>query len=373
MFWFIFSFFVLLFAYLGDENNIISNKHIKLFRVLLIITLSYAVGFGGQPYTDHQSYVNFYNSINYYEIDFSINSIFSFDQRKESFEFGYFILNKIGRFLGLGVPGFLFFIGLIVNSLFVKVFYEFRKPVFVFLIFILSSYFTQQMNLVRQMIAVAVFLYSLRFIVHKKPLYYILLVIVAANFHTSAIVLLAFTPFSFFNINNKAVLIKNVLLSFWLFSLIVSLGLLSFSLLEYIPQLSVYDVYLVSENKIGMTVSTNIVYNFSVLLFFLFYTKNKIPLIYTIIFVFGAIILNFSVDFFNLARFSYYFTPIFCAYIPTMLSSNSIQNIRHKNITTILYYVFIIYYVFSLFNSFIFSDNVLLGSKMYNLSELFIR
>ena len=44
--WFIFLIILFIIAYLSNENNRVGNKYSKYFRILLILILSYFVGFG---------------------------------------------------------------------------------------------------------------------------------------------------------------------------------------------------------------------------------------------------------------------------------------------------------------------------------------
>lgn len=52
--WFIFLIILFIIAYLSNENNRVGNKYSKCYRVLLILILSYIVGFGGVVATDHE-------------------------------------------------------------------------------------------------------------------------------------------------------------------------------------------------------------------------------------------------------------------------------------------------------------------------------
>ena len=66
MSWLLFSIIVICSAYFGDTSiykKKLSNKWLPyIFRAILIIALSYLVGFGGQVAEDHIAYSYFYTS-----------------------------------------------------------------------------------------------------------------------------------------------------------------------------------------------------------------------------------------------------------------------------------------------------------------------
>lgn len=58
------------------------------------------------------------------------------------------------------------------------------------LLFVVSGYYFWSFNAVRQMAAMAIFLYAYRFVEERKPLKYCILIVVAAGFHTVALLYL---------------------------------------------------------------------------------------------------------------------------------------------------------------------------------------
>lgn len=220
------------------------------------------------------------------------------------------------------------------------------------------------MNLVRQMLAVSIFLYALKFFEEKKLIKYIVFVLIAALIHFSSIFLLLLLVFYKKNLKpeNKTITIVFFL---WLISIIVSFwGDIN---LSWLNAGGVYSKYITNEGLIGSVATFNVFFNFFTLIYFLFYRKLNLD-IYSIIFVIGCIVLNISVSFNNLLRFSYFFTPIYCAFVPTML----INCIKSGNgMAKPIFWLTGLYYIAALIIFYIFNPSQIMGSEMYNWSEFF--
>lgn len=338
MFWLFFSLFSVLFTYLASEDNtLIKDKKVQsLSRILLVITLSYPIGFGGENYTDHEGYVAYYNNIQFQLLSFNDIGFSLFSERTIGMEIGYSLLNRICYSLGLDSIGFLFVIALITNSLFVSFILKFKYSVFNILVFITSGIYWQECNLIRQMLAVAIFCYSLKFLTNEKIIKYISLILCASLIHTSALLLLIFCFFPFININKHYKKIFVSLLILWFFSILVSFGILSFNLSSF-GFLGYYNIYLVNTNSVGLNDIRmySFFYNICLFLFFLLFDKSKFGKyhIYIILFVIGGVLTNFSITIPNFYRFSLYFSITNVIMLPIFLKQiakpkwNSISNI----------------------------------------------
>lgn len=347
MFWFVFSLLSLLFAYLGSENNaFIKIKNVQLLsRILLIITLSYVTGFSGENFQDHQGYVNYYNSINNREITSDNINFNIFGARDYGMEFGYSILNKFCYLLGFSHVGFFFFISLLTNTFLVLFIFRFKFPVFNILVLITSGLFWQECNLVRQVLAISIFLYSTKFILEKNIWKYVIGILCAATIHTSAILMLVFIPFVF--IKEKYYKKINIFLfCFWLLSVFVSLGLISFDLSSF-DVFAFYDLYLTNENKVGLgnIESYALFYNFTVILFFLVFDKINIvnKYFYVIIFILGSIFTNMSVNIPNFYRISLYFSVLNVVILAFFIKDN--VKTKYLRISQVSFFVLCVIFV----------------------------
>lgn len=346
MFWFIFTLLSLLFAYLGSENNtLIKNKSIQvLFQILLIITISYPIAFGGENYIDHEGYINHYNNINYYSISFENIGLNISSERDQGIELGFLLLNKLCYWLGFADIGFLFVIALITNTLFIKFLYRFEHPVFNILVFITSGPYWQECNLIRQMIACAIICYSLKFLLDKKIVKYIIGVICAALIHTSAMLLLVFVIFAYIDVKKYYKKINIGLLLLWFLSILVSLGVLSFNLSE-IDLFNFYDMYFTNENKVGNQVGIYaLYYNLCLILFFILFDKSKFEryYIYIIFFILGGVFTNFSVTIPNFYRISLYFSITNVLMLSTFLKS--VAKTKFYQVSNVVLVVLAIYF-----------------------------
>lgn len=105
------------------------------------------------------------------------------------FETGYFLLNKVCILFGLGKTEFLFVIAMLI---YIPIFGAIKKysyaPYISILCYFAFGYFTYSLGIFRQMIAVSLLIYSSKYIVEKKTIKYLLMVILAMTFHTTAII-----------------------------------------------------------------------------------------------------------------------------------------------------------------------------------------
>lgn len=369
MSWLIFSIIIVVSAYLGDAS-IYKTKSIRkwlpyVFRAFLVVALSYLIGFGSQSGQDHVAYVYFYDGN--YVSSFSFADTFDLGSKFGWSEPGFVAISKLIKLLGFGEAGYFFIISLITNAFMVAVFYRFRVPALVFVIFITSIYYNQQMNIVRQMLAVSFFLYSLKYIETHQVSRYVVSILITALFHFSAIFLLVLVPFAMKKQNLTQKELYMPFLVVWIISVLFALGGGSLDIGSLFGDFNLYHKYLTNEDMIGSKASFNLFFNFFALLYFLLFKREKIG-IYDIIFLLGCIVLNFSVPLNNLLRFSYYFTPIYCAYIPTML----LQSADNKNqYAKPVFWVTSIYYCSVLILSYIMNPAQIMGSEMYDWSEFF--
>lgn len=334
MYWFVIVFLSLLFAYCGGRNNVLVRNEImqNFFRLMLVTILSYNIAFSGANYQDHEGYkLFFYSSINY---DFSIadiNGIFA--QREFGMEFGYLLLNKLFYNLGFGAVGFFFVIAFITNSLFISVVYRFRYPVFCILAFITSGFYYQEGNLVRQMLAIAMFLYSIKWLRTDKmgsTLKYVLLILCATLIHTSAFLLLLFVLFRYLKVRKCIQTLNIILFLFWSLSVLIKLGLFNFSTaIELFSFLTFYQNYLTTTNSVGLEDLSRYayLYDLCLLIYFICEDKQKVENYqYKFFFVLGGILANIATQLPNVYRFSLYFIGL----QSLILSLFIIENIKQK-------------------------------------------
>lgn len=206
------------------------NKTRKKTAVVMIVILLTVLA-GLRHYTignDTVIYMNSFNRITSYGVEVFDSS---------HFELGYNYLVLFVTSLGISFNGFLFIVSLIMNIGVGVFIYKYSKqPMFSFILFILLRLFFCEMNIVREFLAITIFLGSMRFIEERKFIKFLLMVIFASFFHSSAM----FTIIIYFLYNLKLTPIKK--LSFAAITAVVCIFL--YNILTYVTQtLGIYEGY----------------------------------------------------------------------------------------------------------------------------------
>lgn len=306
----------------------------------------YCIGIGGAFFlisglrsefvgADLPVYLDFYNIIK--ETYFS--EIIS---QKQEFETGYAIFNKIISYFG-AERYLITVISFIIIFSITRFIYRFSEiPWLSFFSFVCFGYFFQSMNVLRQYIALSIILYSFEYLVKNKILIATLLVLLAASFHKSAVLVLSVYPV-FIIKNNKFLLVYGFFLTFFLF-------LYTDNFLEAVDRM----VY-VTDTKLtaGSGISTFFLY-LSYMIFCItvktLYDKRKAD-IKNNVFLFNIGIIALAIQtlcflgsYTLLQRFNLYFSFSYIVLVP-----NYIYMIKNKiffNVFIFLYIVFAAYVYF---------------------------
>jgi transmembrane protein EpsG len=378
--WFLFSVIAIILAYLADKSNAISENH-SSYQFLLAIWFAWFVSFGGGEMQDQ---ANYFTAYKFYANDslFGLGQMITYhfnalSRIRSDTEIGYVFLNILFNKLGFSYIGFAFFYGVIVNIFMIKFIYQFKYPVLIVLIYITTSFFTQQANLVRQMMAVSIFLYSTKFIFEKNLIKYFITIIIASFFHASALFLL---PLYFilgreFN--------KYILISIWFFSVFIFFGESQLGFITSMQSLKVayYNLYLTQTGDVGTSIGFEWKLNILLLIFLLTKKRKwthdeKYNLVLYLFFI-GVLIVNLKGISEWFARFALYFTILYVILLPFLLYliSKSYYN-KYALISPIAKYLIaliILYHSFLLY-SYAFRPLITgntLGAKMYGFSEMF--
>lgn len=373
--WFPFSVVAILLAYCSTPNNTIVANY-AYYRPLLIIWLAWFVSFGSVQATDHITYMEWYEGYDENEL-FGIIELFklhisSITEGRDGTEIGYVFLNILFNKLGFSFVGFLFCYALIVNYLLVTVIYRYKYPVFAVLVLIASNHFSQQANLVRQMMAVSIFLYATKYILEKKALFYFLSIFLASLFHFSALILIPFYYFADKNISKAPMIIV------WIGSLLVVLLNLQIPFLSRY-EVPIYNITLQTLDRDIETSGLNLAYNFFIfLIIFLkekYWEHNKKYVLSINLFYFGVILTNLIPLTFHFYRISLFFTMFMITIIPQLPNivkdSTPWQNVNDKSLYKVLRFALVVFYVSILYRQFRSELTVGLGAEMYSLTEIF--
>lgn len=198
-----------------------------------------------------------------------INTPFSFSN-VNSYEWARYVLDwTIANFFG-DSQMWVFIYALITNILFVRTINKYVKPLwFGIFLFITVGLFTFQMNATTQLLAAAILSVSIGYVIKRKFFKFLLVLVVAAGFHTSAWLML---PLYF--IITKKFLSKSILFS-------VFIGLILYAQFDliagfFLPSTS-YDFYL-NQIRSGESYGVNIfrVLCFIILFVFILVSKKRI-------------------------------------------------------------------------------------------------
>lgn len=196
-----------------------------------------------------------------------------------------------------------------------------KRPFLSVLIFYaFSPFFLQSLNVVRQMLAVFIMAYSLKFIINKKIIAYFF-TIICGSFFAHQTILIALPFYFIFNMN----LTKRMKLIFTLFSIFS--GPLILKILEISP----YSFYIEMINSQGITNILSVTFILELLLSIFTYfkiKKYKISMVYKnmsfvlMCFCIFLIVNSNSIVGVLLERIMWYFLPIILITIPYICDSN---------------------------------------------------
>jgi len=244
------SLFLYLFCFTGSAYllSIGIKKSSKLLRFIALLIPILLIGFRHGVGTDFDNYVIFFE-------EYSVASIFNLLSLTDTsgIEIGFLAL-IIFSALFTSAPWLMFLLSstatIAIAYLAIKRLSPASVPLaFLLYLLVLAPFL---MNGVRQGIAVSIVFFAYSYIIQGNPIKYILTIIVASLFHTSALALLPLYLFRFITVKNRAdealTLTVSILVAI-ISVLLIPLGIL---LLSTIPVLSAYSRYVGFESGIAL-------------------------------------------------------------------------------------------------------------------------
>ncbi len=357
------------------NRNILFQDQIPKISLIcrwgLILTLTLMVGFWGIVAEDHEEYVIFYHSLSGYRLSDLIGNVtVLLTKQATGMELGYNIINVIGHYLNLKAPLFLTLIALFVNICVVKFIYDYSHPVLSLFLLLSKNFFLMEANLVRQMLAMAIFLISIKPLLEGKWKYFLILIFVAALFHTSAIILGVFIIFLFPKTDKLQNIALIALITTWIVSILIMFGFVSINFLSLFSD-SAYSIYATGNNSIGMEVSPfNIAVHNLIVIALLFCFKSfkvNLRLVYYAVIIATTSLFNMSYNFVNILRFTSYFEVVFYIFTIYIFQKSEKWKIGQQSIPIIFLQI---YCGLRIFMTFILEDNIF-GSESYLLADFF--
>lgn len=368
MFWFLFSVIIFTLTYISTIP-----RFRTIGQILLVLSLAYVTGMGSLVGTDHYNYVSWFYRIN------SLSDVFNIDfeefAKSKEQEIGFGFLIYISHFLGLGEAGFFFLMSIVINFCIVKSLFRFSNPYIAMLAFITSIVYFQQTNLLRQSIAVAIFVYSLQYLNYKKWYYYIIFLMFAVSIHTSAIILFPLLFLAFVNYERHYKAIKIILFTLWIISLFASLGMFNIinSFIDLIVLVQNNTMYEYSYNdNLGSTISFDIVFNLIALYAIFVHKNDSRSLPYLVCIVLAAVMLNISITLPVVRRIAYYFMTPSIVYLGGLLSIKKISSNYNFIRAVMIALIIVVYGIKDLVLNFMIIGRSLLGTQFYSLQEILV-
>lgn len=295
-------------------------------QLILVLYFTYIASFYGAYATDHDGYVRDY----YWVEGDSFSTLFDngllglLGKTVLYMEPGYYALNLLCHILGLGELGLFFFVAFVVNTFIIKYVYNNENSSLSLLLLLSVNIQLVQSNLVRQILAMAFLLPTIKYLCAKDYLKYIVGVVFASMFHMSAVIFIIFTPVCFIK-ESHLPQIKKYSKVAWIGSTILATGVLPIGFDSVLALFGgVYDQYAGNENNVGTSTSISIILLYNLITYFALkydFTKNYTNVI---LMVFCTMVINLSVQSPNFARLYYYFIVIGFCYMAYLVSNKVI-------------------------------------------------
>ncbi len=347
LYWLSFIIIALFFSFISVDKKFDDN--LRMFaKICLIFVLVYFAGFRDGLGHDYDGYY-----------DLLINGSFNEYTFKEP---GFSLFSNVVYHTELSPVFFFLIMAIITNYLFITSFYRYKNIFLIIFIYLtVSIYYFNTFNLVRQMAAASIFMYSIRFVEERKFLHYLLCILLATSFHTSAIYLLPIYFIVNRNYSNRSLLI--ILNGSIIIGQLLKLDLSSF-MSKY---LTLYYWYFDgNDDTVYESGYLTLLFNI-VLILLIIYKKKDEDVRYKValnLFFIGVILYNLIPSFYFIFRFAAYFI----IFAPIILPSLNV--IFPKKIwESILIFIFGGMFIFMLYSN---SDNPkVIPNSMLDLEKIF--
>ena len=315
-----------------------------------IVIISLVVGFRYNVGVDWSGY-----KLYYLFIKNNTNILYA----NQKWEFSYFWINKIVALLDLNYTAMFTVIAFISWYFIFKSLEVKFVPLLLFFIFT-DEFFFWSMNGVRQFVSIAIFLYSINFIINKDFKKYVFLILLASTFHTSALLLIPvyfipyekiWSPYVWFVLFISSLFIGNIpALSdslYPFFSKIVETFSIFQGYLSYFER----GKFNASEVNLGLGYAFRIV-----VAFFIFYFSDKVVKeypylkVYFILFFIGAIAFNLVYNYQLLGRINNYFL-IMRPVVLSFIALYTFKDLRFRYFSFGLCFLYFIIFINAIYKS----------------------
>ena len=304
----------------SNERGHIWIKRKNIFYILIFIFISFFSSLRlAKEGTDTYVYLNIFKNIDKY--DFS------------NIEHGYYLLNRIIYFISDNYQFFLFIVTSIIYLNLYSFLNRYSKHIRIsLLLFILLGYFDNSLNLIRQLIAISIVLYSYKYILSRNFIKFLLIIILASLFHKTSFIFIF--AYFLYKIPYK----RNI----WKYYIVclIPIFLVSSYLFDFIQSTGLYGEYFTSsefgiQDSIKLAPLLNFIQCFCIIITSLFLLKSNDKKSYFLIvlLMFGSFFTLTSFRFTQIDRLSFYYSIFTILLIPNIYINN-------KKKTTFYYLIF---------------------------------
>ena len=332
----IFIHFSLLTINTAKERNGIHHKSLRIsaknFFLFNVIFITIVISSLRLPVSDTVIYKSFFETIS--NTNSFITDIY--------FEPGYQIINKLTSLICNDFIFFLFTINFFIWICFASFLKRFSSNlIYSFWLLLFLGYFDQTFNLLRQYMAMAILLYSYKYVINRSLGKFIIMLFIAMSFHASAIIFII-TYFTFnFKIKKN---FSTIFIYLFLCVLLFYFSNFIFKLLELTP----YAGYLTSktwgvqEEVTKIAPMMNFLILFVIIICYWIYNRlnDKVSNSIFIIVIIGSLMTILSFRFTPIGRVASYFS-IFSV----ILLTNTIAQIYNKRKRFLFYSFFFIIFL----------------------------
>ncbi|MGN1165386.1 MAG: EpsG family protein [Lachnospiraceae bacterium] len=259
-----------------------------------------------------------------------------------NFEYGFSILYKLVYYVIQSPRGFMFLSNAFIIWSFSRYIYkESEIPWLSYLLFVTLGLHNNSLNILRQMLAIAIILFAYEAIQERRLLKFLLAIALATSIHYSAAIVIPMFWLSRIKFDKKMLLLTWVGTIFVFFS--------GAAVINAIAKRTKYGHFIEEASDSNGAIGATIIYvTFSVIIIWKLYrcTENyrNIYIAFSVISV-AIIILTFAISIID--RLGLYFSTMYIVSVPNALSKVKKRNIRNEYIfliagLVIVYYLFVI-------------------------------
>lgn len=332
------SCFAIILSWLDAKKRLKDGLKYAFYLLIIISAIRYDYG------TD---YINYKNGFDYYA---NISNIKTAITQQYNMEIGWIILCKI--FKPLGFYWLIAFISIIINYAYYKTIARYvQRDYYALAICIYLFYpdlFLLGQSMLRQELAISMFLLAFPYIEKRKILRPIILLLIAISFHTSALILFPFIGLGYVKWHWKKAVAAILLISFFLF--MISSKILT-SIFTQLTQFEAFAKYIenygawdsTSEFGLGFILKT---IPFFVAIYYIYTTNSSQNISLIFLSCISILVLPFVQIIGLLDRISYYFSCFYVASLPIIYTYIKRRLVRIALLFLLFLMMFASYYNF---------------------------